>query len=533
MNLRTLAAAAAAAAAALALAAAPLAAQEPGSGALRPRTTYEDLQMFSQVLNQIRVNHPDSVDTHELFMAAVQAMVHAADPHSYVIQAARLSPERQRAYEQGRLYPVPIAFRFVGDQAVVESVSPGSQATRQDILPGDLLVAVDGRPVLAQSAFELDAWLSGDRNSTVRMRFERERVDGSVVEVERVVRRERVEEGTAVPAVFMLDAETGYVRVTTFANAKAAEDLHAALGTLERQGMKRLVLDLRDNGGGLVDEAARVASEFLPSGALIYTASGRKPEVAKTQRVTHSFLSPGGRAYPLVVMVDGGTASASEIVAGALQDHDRALIVGRPTFGKSLLMQGFPMTDGSAIVLVIGHVSTPCGRVIQRQYRAMARGEYYRLAHAARDTVGRPSCRTDHGRTVYGGGGIYPDVVFDPREGPPLWLARMSEEDVVARWANAWVAAHGASLTTVEALSATPSLATDAVADFRAFATRQGHAPPAGAEIDARLTRTLLPAIAWTKWGDPGYYRTIAVMDPQVRQAAGTFDRAAQMLQGQ
>jgi len=520
--------------AALALAAVPLAAQQtPGSGALRPRTTYEDLQMFSQVLNQIRVNHPDSVDTHELFMAAVQGMVHAADPHSYVIEAARLSPERQRAYREGRLYPVPISFRFVGDQAVVESVAPGSQAARQDILPGDLLVGVDGQPVLARSAFELDAWLAGDRNSSVRMRFERERVDGSTVELERPVRRERVEEGTAVPTSFMLDGETGYVRVTTFANMKAAEDLHAALGQLERQGMKRLVLDLRDNGGGMVDEAARIVSEFLPSGALIYTAAGRKPEVAKTQRVTHSFLSPGGRAYPVVVMVNGGTASASEIVAGALQDHDRALVVGRPTFGKSLLMQGFPMTDGSVIELVIGHVSTPCGRVIQRQYRGIGRGEYYRLAHAARDTAGRPSCRTDHGRTVYGGGGIYPDVVFDEQEGAPLWLARLGEEDVITRWTNAWMGTHGAALTGVEALFANRALTAEAVADLRAFAGRQGHAIPAGAPVDTRLERVVLPAIAWSKWGDTGYFRMLAVLDPQVQQAVATFATATRILQGQ
>ncbi len=522
-----------AAAAALALAAAPLAAQDDPGRAVRPRTTYEDLQMFSQVLNQIRVNHPDSIDTHELFMAAIQGMVHAADPHSFVIQAARLSPEKQREYRAGRMYPVPIDFRFVGDQPVVASVGAGSEAARQDILPGDVLVSIDGRPVQAESPFELDVTLAGAKNSTVRLRFERERVDGSIVELDRVVKRERVEEGTAVPTSFMLDGTTGYVRVTTFANEKAAEDLHAALVALERQGMQRLVLDLRDNGGGMVDEAARVASEFLPSGAVIYSASGRKAEIAKTQRVTHSFLSPGGRQYPVVLLVDGGTASASEIVAGALQDHDRALVVGRPTFGKSLLMQGFPMTDGSIIELVIGHVSTPCGRVIQRQYRGMARGEYFRLAHAARDTAGRPSCRTDRGRTVYGGGGIYPDVVLEENEGAPLWLARLYEDDVVTRWMNAWLAAHPDGLGTMEAFAASPVLPAGALADFRAFAQRQGLPVPDGADADARLQRSLAAALAGTKWGAPGYYRVRAVLDPQVRQAVAQFPRAAQILGGQ
>jgi carboxyl-terminal processing protease len=514
--------------------AAPLAAQGDTARAVRPRSTYEDLQMFSQVLNQIRVNHPDSIDTHELFMAAIQGMVHAADPHSFVIQAARLSPEKQREYRAGHMYPVPIDFRFVGDQAVVASVGAGSDAARQDILPGDVLVSIDGRPVQAESPFELDVTLAGAKNSTVRLRFERERVDGSTVEVERVVKRERVEEGTAVPAAFMLDATTGYIRVTTFANAKAAEDMHAALGQLEHQGMQRLILDLRDNGGGMVDEAARVASEFLPTGAVIYSSEGRKAEIAKTQRVSHSFLGSGtGRQYPLVLLVDGGTASASEIVAGALQDHDRALIVGRPTFGKSLLMQGFPMTDGSIIELVVGHVLTPCGRVIQRQYHGMARGEYYRLAHAARDTAGRPSCHTDHGRTVYGGGGIYPDVVLQPEEGTPVWLARLYEEEVVTRWTNAWLGAHPDALGTVEAFAASPQLPAGALADFRAFAQRNGQTIPDGADTDARLQRELVLDLAGTKWGAAGYYRVAAVLDPQVRQAVTQFPGAAQILAGQ
>jgi carboxyl-terminal processing protease len=297
--------------------------------------------------------------------------------------------------------------------------------------------------------------------------------------------------------------------------------------------MQRLVLDLRGNGGGMVDEAARVASEFLPDGAVIYTSAGRKAEISKTVRVSHSFLRPDGRAYPLLVLVDEGTASASEIVAGALQDHDRALIVGRPTFGKSLLMQGFPMTDGSIIELVVGHVSTPCGRVIQRQYHGMARGEYFRLAHAARDTAGRPSCRTDHGRTVYGGGGIYPDVVLQPAEGAPLWLARLYEDEVVTRWTNAWLGAHPDGLGTVESLAATPVLPAGALADFRAFAQRNGLSVPAGAEADARLQRELVPDLAGTKWGAAGYYRLVAVLDPQVRQAVELFPRAAQILAGQ
>jgi carboxyl-terminal processing protease len=163
----------------------------------------------------------------------------------------------------------------------------------------------------------------------------------------------------------------------------------------------------------------------------------------------------------------------------------------------------------------------------------MARGEYLRLAHAARDTAGRPSCRTDHGRTVYGGGGIYPDVVLNAEDGAPVWLARLGEEEVITRWMNAWLAAHPDGLGTVDALAGTPVLPAGALADFRAFAQRNGLPVPEGAEIDARLQHELVPLLAGTKWGAAGYYRLSAVLDAQVRQGVAQFPRATQILAGQ
>ncbi|HEX2095140.1 MAG TPA: S41 family peptidase [Longimicrobiaceae bacterium] len=502
-------------------------AQEPSAPLRRP-TAYEDLQMFSQVLNQIRVNHPDSVDTHDLFMAAVEGMVAAADPHSFVIRATRLAPERERALREGRLHPVPVRFTFVGGSPVVVGVAPGSEAARADILPGDALVAVDGRPVTAESAEELEIALSGERGTSVRLTLERRRVDGSLARLERTVKRSRQEEETAVPTSFLLDPGTGYVRVTTFSNERAAEDLHRAIEELERGGMRRLVLDLRDNGGGRVDEAARVAGEFLPAGSVVYTAEGRKEELRRTGKVGRSFWR-SERRYPIVVLVNSGTASASELVAGALQDHDRALVVGRPTFGKSLMMRGFPLTDGSVIMLVVGHVKTPCGRVIQRQYRNVTRRDYYRLAVEARDTAGRPSCRTAGGRTVYGGGGIYPDVVL-PEATTPLWLARVHEEELPLQWIGGYVSANPGAFTTPAALAASPVLPAAALADFRRFAAGQGVEVPAGAEADALLQRALVRGIAAVKWGSAGYYRVSAVLDPEVAAAVGEFSRAATIL---
>ena len=243
----------------------------------------------------------------------------------------------------------------------------------------------------AESADELNVMLSGEKGSSTMLSVQRQRADGTLAKLDRLVKREKIGEASAVPAVFMLDAGsgTGYVRITSFMNEKVADDLHDALGKLEGKGMHRLILDLRDNGGGSVSEAAHVAGEFLPKGTIVYTSEGRKVVDTDTGRVSRSFWK-SERRYPIVLLVNAGTASASELVAGALQDHDRALIVGHTTFGKSLLMRGFPIADGSIIELVVGHVRTPCGRIIQRQYHGVSLHDYYRLAGADRDTVEPP-----------------------------------------------------------------------------------------------------------------------------------------------
>ncbi|HZI41534.1 MAG TPA: S41 family peptidase [Gemmatimonadaceae bacterium] len=504
-------------------------AQDTGSKSpIRPRSTGEDLQMFSQVLNQIRVNHPDSLDMHELFMAAIEGMIHAADPHSFVIPAVRLDPAKAAAYRDGKLYPVPVTFHYIDGAPVVVSIDPGSKAAEQDILVGDELVTIDGKPVDAGSPVELDIGIAGAKGSSVTLGLERRRIDGSFLRIDRVVKRERVDEATAVPAAFMLDKQTGYVRITTFVNDRVADDLHDALGRLEGQGMTRLLIDLRDNGGGRVDQAAKIAGEFLPKGAIVYTAEGRKKDVTDTSRVSRSFWRSEKR-YPIVLLVNDGTASASELVAGALQDHDRALIAGTPTFGKSLLMAGFPMSDGSVIELVIGHVRTPCGRVIQRQYHSITRHDYYRLAGVERDTVGRPSCKTDQGRTVYGGGGIYPDVRLSD-EAQPLWLARVRENDLALKWIGGYVSANVGVPATLDALAANPVMPGSAIADFRSFATQQSVTIPTGDDVDRDLQHMLLRALARAKFGDSGYYRIAALVDPIVRRAAQQFDGASAIL---
>ena len=478
--------------------------------------------MFSQVLNQIRVNHPDSVDTHILLMAAVEGMVRAADPHSFVIPAIRLNLAKEAAWEDGKLFPVPVAFRYIGGDPVVVSVAAGSRASALDILPGDELIAIDHKPVAATSANELEISLAGSKDAPVVLTLERRRLDGSIAHLDRAVQRERVDEASAVPTSFMLDEHTGYVRITSFLNDRVADDLHDALGQLEGRGMKRLVLDVRDNPGGRIDQAAKIAGEFLPKGAIVYTSAGEKSEMIDTSRVSRSFWR-SERRYPIVLMTNAGTASASELLAGALQDHDRALIVGKPTFGKALIMRGFPLSDGSIIELVVGHLRTPCGRVVQRQYRSITAREYYRLARADRDTAGRPNCRTDGGRVVYGGGGIYPDLIVDDID-IPVWLARLGEDNVVLKWIGGYVSANPTVYASLDRLTQQHAIDAAGIAEFRRFASAQGVAIPQTSDADATLERVLSTAAARSKFGDAGFYRITAALDPEVQIARRAFD---------
>ena len=488
----------------------------PSSEVIKPRSTADDLLMFSQVLNQIRVNHPDSIDMHDLFIAAIEGMVGAADPHSFVIPAIRLNAAKQKEFMEGRLLPVPVAFKFLGETPIVAAVASGSRAAVQDILPGDELVAIDSRPVEARSVPELEIVLAGPKKSRVTLTFERRRLDGSLVRLDRIVAREEVEDESAVPVAYLRPDQTGYIRVTTFINENTARQVATALSRLESAGMTRLVLDLRDNGGGRIDQATQVASNFLPDGSVVYTSVGRKPEIASVGKVKRV----GSRRethYPVLVLVNAGTASASELLAGALQDHDRAIIFGQPTFGKALLMQGFPLADGSMMMLVVGQIKTPCGRVVQRQYHAISRRNYFRLAMEDRDTVGRPSCKTDKGRTVYGGGGIVPDIRIRESDGDPLWLSKIRESGMLTEWVGGWVTENRANLVNVEALDSDGLVTAGDLQKFRAFAETRGlPAPPGGDDL---LERELLKEVGYSRFGPAGYYRAIATRDETITAA--------------
>jgi len=188
-------------------------------------------------------------------------------------------------------------------------------------------------------------------------------------------------------------------------------------------------------------------------------------------------------------------------------------------------MRGFPLTDGSVIVLVVGRIRTPCGRLVQREYRGITTREYYRLAGEARDTAGRESCRTSAGRTVYGGGGVYPDVVIAPPPGDAIWLARILEQELPLQWVGGYLSGPGSAVA-LDTIVRRGALDSAAVADFRAFALARGIELPNEETAVARLARVLALEVAAAKWGDAGYYRVAAAADPEIREAVRALDRA-------
>jgi carboxyl-terminal processing protease len=235
--------------------------------------------MFTGVLNQIRVNHPDSMDSHAVIIAAIRGMLGEMDPHSYVLVARPLMAEKLEEVRKGRSVPVPVSFslRWCGS-IVVAGVVPVSSAARAGMLAGDELTAIEGKSVEAESADELELILSGPKGSAVRLTVERQFSDGTRQSSTYTVKREKPEVGNRRSAAFMLAPGIGYLRITTFVAEKIADDVSVRdFRGWEREGLTRLVVDLRDNGGGDVKAAADVASLFLPTGSVVYSQEG--PEI--------------------------------------------------------------------------------------------------------------------------------------------------------------------------------------------------------------------------------------------------------------
>ena len=361
--------------------------------------------LFRDVLTLVSTRFVDTLDVSEVYERAAEGLIDKLeDPY-----AALFSPEDLEeftvAYE-GHYAGVGMLIEAQQGSAVVRRVFPNTPAERIGVQVGDRVLAVDGESVDGWPLDRIANALKGEAGSKVEVRFTRFGApDPIVARITRAVVRI-----PAVPYATLVEGDIGYIPLLQF-NETAADEVAASVERLVKDGAKGLVLDLRGNGGGIVDHAIRIAGLFLPRGADIALQRERGSDDTE-YRNTARPLAPD---LPLVVLVDGGSASASEIVAGALQDHDRAVVVGTTSFGKGLVQTAYRVDGGYVLKMTTGKWFTPSGRSIHRD-RTLVNGRLVEVddsTHFAVEREERPTFRSDAGRVVYGGGGIMPDLEVD------------------------------------------------------------------------------------------------------------------------
>ena len=377
----------------VAAAAGPAAAEAPALPA--------DMGLFTKALVLVEQHYADRLDSDKaIYQGALPGMMRTLDPHSNFFDPKEYALLRED--QEGHYFGVGMEVTERAGKTVVTAPFPGSPAYKAGLRPGDIIVSVNDKPTDGLNTTEVADMLKGPKGTHVKIVVSRE---GSADPLTFAVVREEISR-KSVQDAFWLRPGVAYVKVLSFGEA-TGQELDQTLKRLGESDIKGLVLDLRGNPGGLLNTGVEVADHFLPKGAVIVSHHGRSsPEKTYTAESGNH-----GRNYPMVVLVDRMSASAAEIVAGALQDHDRALILGETTFGKGLVQTVYPLPERTALALTTAHFYTPSGRLIQRDYSQQTYYDYYNV----RDEHARNSQdvkMTDSGRTVYGGGGITPDEGF-------------------------------------------------------------------------------------------------------------------------
>ncbi len=378
-----------------------LGAGEADSAEAKDARLPEDVGLFAKALALVEQNSADPLSPDKaLYDGALPGMMRSLDPHSNFFDPKEYALLRED--QVGHYFGVGMEVTTRNGKTVVLAPFPGSPAWKVGLRPGDIIVSVNDKSTENLNTTEVADLLKGPRNTQVKVVVSRE---GASDYLTFTVIRDEISR-KSVQDAFWVRPGIAYVKILSFAE-NTAQEFESTLKSLGENKVKGLVLDLRANPGGLLDTGVAVADHFLPKGSLIVSHHGRvSPERKYTANSGNH-----GRGYPVVVLVDRMSASAAEIVAGALQDHDRAWILGETTFGKGLVQTVFPMDEKTALVLTTAHFYTPSGRLIQRDYSHESFYDYYnRRDETARNP--QDVKMTDSGRTVYGGGGITPDEVY-------------------------------------------------------------------------------------------------------------------------
>ena len=378
-------------------------------------TLRDSLHNFTDVYSIVEQNYAEKLTGDKpdkaIYDGAIPAMLHTLDPHSNFYDPKAFAQMRED--QHGKYYGVGMSIQPQPDKngttkIVVLAPFEGTPSYKAGLRPGDVIVSIDGKTTLGMDSTAVASLLKGPRNTHVQVTISREGADKPMVFD--LVRDEIPR--NSVDLAFLIKPGVGYMHVTQFMETTSRE-VGDALDKFQKNApLQGLVIDLRANPGGLLNEAVNMSDKFLQRGQIVVSQKGR----AFPDQVYRASRGEQGPKYPIVVLVNRNTASAAEIVSGALQDHDRALIVGETTFGKGLVQTVFTITDDTGLALTTYHYYTPSGRLIQRNYDHVSLYDYYFVRDnktAPADAKNREVKLTDGGRTVYGGGGITPDEKID------------------------------------------------------------------------------------------------------------------------
>ncbi len=372
-------------------------------------TVYKNINKFSTVVTIADKYYFDEIQWGKVFESALNGMLKELDPHSIYIN--KTNTEQNDAEFEGHYYGIGIEFDIIDDYITIVKALPGSPSEKLGLMSNDKIIKINGEDAYGISRSDVPKKLKGPKGSTVSVTIQRDDLD----EFDVVIERDEIPT-FSVLSYFMLNKNTGYLHLEKFI-ATSSDEVEEALQSLESQGMKQLIFDLRGNGGGFLDQAVKISSKFLKGRKKVVFTKGKIKEFDETLYTDNYERLHEPREYPLIVLIDRNSASASEIVTGALQDYDRALIVGERSFGKGLVQRPFPLNDGSSFRLTIARYYTPTGRLIQRDYKGKTLEQYYREVETDttryRKTTVADSVEQFETlflkRKVYGGGGITPD----------------------------------------------------------------------------------------------------------------------------
>ena len=359
----------------------------------------DSVKSFTHVLSVVERNYAEPVDTDKvIYDGAIPGMLRVLDPHSNFFDPKQYALFKEE--QQGKYYGVGMTVQQRENQTVVLAPFVGSPAYKAGIRPGDVIQKVDGKSCDGLTTTEVADMLKGAKGTVVHISLGRE---GWEKPIEVTVTRDEIPR-PGVEYFTMVKPGIGYVRVSTF-NETTDSDLNEALRQLDVSKLDGLIIDLRNNGGGLLNQAVGMADMFLDKNEIVVSHRGR----ASQERRYYAVRGNQGIEVPVIVLINGQSASASEIVSGAIQDHDRGLIVGEVSFGKGLVQTQFPLTEDTALLLTTARYYTPSGRLIQRDYKNVSLYDY----HYNPQPPTKPEVKlTDSGRQVFGGGGITPDDII-------------------------------------------------------------------------------------------------------------------------